>query len=146
VVDDEDRENEGDSLSPPKKSRRKSSIMATHGRGLIWRLPLTAERCDYLRSASDFAAKHVQFRNAFCESIDAREGVTTGISAADRTRTILTARSIPPPARPILPAPATYFRCAPGRVACWCAPGKPRLQWISLGWRGWSRPALSAKS
>ena len=64
--------------------------MATHGRGLIC-LTLTAERCDALRLPLISPQNTSTFGTAFCESIDAREGVTTGISAADRTRTILTA-------------------------------------------------------
>jgi 3,4-dihydroxy 2-butanone 4-phosphate synthase / GTP cyclohydrolase II len=64
--------------------------MATQGRGLIC-LTLTPERCDYLRLPLMSPTNTSNFGTAFCESIDARDGVTTGISAADRTRTILKA-------------------------------------------------------
>ena len=98
VVDDEDRENEGDlTIAAEKVTPEIINFMATHGRGLIC-LALTAEHCDALRLPLISAQNTSNFGTAFCESIDAREGVTTGISAADRTRTILTA--IHPACRP----------------------------------------------
>ena len=98
VVDDEDRENEGDlTVAADKVTPEIINFMATHGRGLIC-LALTAERCDQLRLPLITAQNTSNFGTAFCESIDAREGVTTGISAADRTRTIL--QSIDPACRP----------------------------------------------
>src|ERR1700693_984543 len=91
VVDDEDRENEGDlTIAAEKATPEIINFMATHGRGLVC-LPLTAERCDYLRLPLMSPRNTSNFGTAFCESIDALEGVTTGISAADRTRTILKA-------------------------------------------------------
>lgn len=98
VVDDEDRENEGDlTIAAEKVTPQIINFMATHGRGLIC-LALTPERCDHLRLPLISPFNTSNFGTAFCESIDARAGVTTGISAADRTRTILT--SIDPAARP----------------------------------------------
>jgi 3,4-dihydroxy 2-butanone 4-phosphate synthase/GTP cyclohydrolase II len=98
VVDDEDRENEGDlTIAAEKVTPEIVNFMATHGRGLIC-LALTAERCDYLRLPLISPQNTSNFGTAFCESIDALQGVTTGISAPDRTRTILTA--IDPSARP----------------------------------------------
>jgi 3,4-dihydroxy 2-butanone 4-phosphate synthase / GTP cyclohydrolase II len=89
VVDDEDRENEGDlTIAAEKVTPEIINFMATHGRGLIC-LALTPERCDQLRLPLISAQNTSNFGTAFCESIDARDGVTTGISAADRTRTIL---------------------------------------------------------
>ena len=91
VVDDEDRENEGDlTIAAEKITPEIVNFMATHGRGLIC-LTMTAERCDALRLPLISPQNTSTFGTAFCESIDAREGVTTGISAADRTRTILIA-------------------------------------------------------
>jgi 3,4-dihydroxy 2-butanone 4-phosphate synthase/GTP cyclohydrolase II len=91
VVDDEDRENEGDlTVAAEKTTPEIINFMATYGRGLIC-LALTAERCDYLRLPLMSPFNTSNFGTAFCEAIDARDGVTTGISAADRTRTILTA-------------------------------------------------------
>jgi len=98
VVDDEDRENEGDlTVAAEKVTPEIINFMATHGRGLIC-LALTAERCDQLRLPLISAQNTSNFGTAFCESIDAREGVTTGISAGDRTRTIL--KAIDPSCRP----------------------------------------------
>ena len=98
VVDDEDRENEGDlTIAAEKVTPEIINFMATHGRGLIC-LALTAERCDALHLPLMSPHNTSNFGTAFCESIDAREGVTTGISAADRTCTILTA--IGPDCRP----------------------------------------------
>jgi 3,4-dihydroxy 2-butanone 4-phosphate synthase/GTP cyclohydrolase II len=98
VVDDEDRENEGDlTIAAEKVTPEIINFMATHGRGLIC-LPLTAERCDYLRLPLMSPTNTSNFGTAFCETIDARAGVTTGISAADRTRTIL--QAIDPECRP----------------------------------------------
>jgi 3,4-dihydroxy 2-butanone 4-phosphate synthase/GTP cyclohydrolase II len=98
VVDDEDRENEGDlTIAAEKITPEVINFMATYGRGLIC-LTLTGERCDALRLPLMSPHNTSNFGTAFCESIDARHGVTTGISAADRTRTILTA--IQPDTRP----------------------------------------------
>jgi 3,4-dihydroxy 2-butanone 4-phosphate synthase/GTP cyclohydrolase II len=98
VVDDEDRENEGDlTIAAEKVTPEIINFMATNGRGLIC-LPLTAERCDYLRLPLMSPTNTSNFGTAFCEAIDARSGVTTGISAADRTRTIL--QAIDPECRP----------------------------------------------
>src|SRR5580700_1467101 len=98
VVDDEDRENEGDlTIAAQKVTPEIINFMATYGRGLIC-LALTAERCDHLRLPLMSPHNTSNFGTAFCESIDARDGVTTGISAADRTRTTLAA--IDPATRP----------------------------------------------
>ncbi len=98
VVDDEDRENEGDlTIAAEKVTPEIINFMATHGRGLIC-LTLTGERCDELRLPLMSPTNTSNFGTAFCESIDAREGVTTGISASDRTKTILAA--IDPATRP----------------------------------------------
>src|SRR5271168_4180951 len=91
VVDDEDRENEGDlTIAAEKITPDVINFMATYGRGLIC-LTLTGERCDALRLPLMSAHNTSNFGTAFCESIDARTGVTTGISASDRTHTILAA-------------------------------------------------------
>src|SRR5271169_2508182 len=88
VVDDEDRENEGD-LTMAAQSITPDAInfMATHGRGLIC-LALAPEICDRLHLPLISAKNTSRFGTAFCESIDAAEGVSTGISAADRSHTI----------------------------------------------------------
>src|ERR1700756_4376277 len=98
VVDDEDRENEGDlTIAAEKVTPEIINFMATQGRGLIC-LTLTPERCDYLRLPLMSPTNTSNFGTAFCESIDARDGVTTGISAADRPRP--TPKAIDPECRP----------------------------------------------
>ena len=88
VVDDEDRENEGDlTIAAEKITPEIINFMATHGRGLIC-LALSPERCVQLDLPLMSQNNTSRFGTAFCEAIDAREGVTTGISAADRAHTI----------------------------------------------------------
>jgi 3,4-dihydroxy 2-butanone 4-phosphate synthase/GTP cyclohydrolase II len=98
VIDDEDRENEGDlTLAAEKVTPEAINFMATHGRGLIC-LAMTEERLDHLRIGPMSTENTSQYGTAFCEAIDARSGVTTGISAYDRAHTIKTA--IDPATRP----------------------------------------------
>ncbi len=98
VVDDEDRENEGDlTLAAEKVTPEAINFMARHGRGLVC-LAMTEERLEHLRISPMSVQNTSQFGTAFCEAIDAREGVTTGISAFDRARTIQVA--IDPATRP----------------------------------------------
>ena len=88
VVDDEDRENEGDlTLAAEFVTPEAINFMARFGRGLIC-LTLTEDRADYLRLGPMTQDNTSRFGTAFTESIEAREGVTTGISAADRAHTI----------------------------------------------------------
>src|ERR1039457_3257674 len=88
VVDDEDRENEGDlTLAAEFVTAEAINFMARYGRGLIC-LTLTEERADYLRLPPMTAENTSRFGTAFTETIEAREGVTTGVSAADRAHTI----------------------------------------------------------
>lgn len=88
VVDDEDRENEGDlTVAAELITPDIINFMAVHGRGLIC-LALAPEICDDLRLPLMSPRNTSRFGTAFCESIDAATGVTTGISAADRSRTI----------------------------------------------------------
>ncbi len=98
IVDDEDRENEGDLVCAAEKvTAAMVNFMAVHGRGLIC-LPLTEERCNELQLFPQTTENTSSMGTAFTTSIEAREGVTTGISAADRARTILTA--VDPLSRP----------------------------------------------
>jgi 3,4-dihydroxy 2-butanone 4-phosphate synthase/GTP cyclohydrolase II len=91
VVDDEDRENEGDlTLAAEHVTPEAINFMARYGRGLIC-LTLTEERADFLRLFPMTQQNSSRFGTAFTETIEAREGVTTGISAADRAHTIRTA-------------------------------------------------------
>ena len=91
LVDDEDRENEGDlTMAAEKVTPEAINFMAKYGRGLIC-LSLTEERLNELRLPMMVSENTSRFQTAFTVSVDARKGVTTGISAADRATTILTA-------------------------------------------------------
>ena len=98
VVDDEDRENEGDlTMAAQFVTPDAINFMARQGRGLIC-LSLSPERCDQLHLPLVSPMNTSRFGTAFCESVDAAEGVSTGISAADRAHTIRVA--INPHSRP----------------------------------------------
>ncbi|BBA70188.1 MULTISPECIES: bifunctional 3,4-dihydroxy-2-butanone-4-phosphate synthase/GTP cyclohydrolase II [Geobacter] len=91
LVDDEDRENEGDlTMAAEMVTPEAINFMARFGRGLIC-LTMTTERCDHLQLPLMVSANTSSFGTAFTVSIEAKRGVTTGISAADRAHTILTA-------------------------------------------------------
>src|SRR5690606_25839998 len=88
LVDAEDRENEGDLVIPAQMATPDAiNFMAKHGRGLIC-LTLTRQRADQLRLESMVRSNGSRMGTAFTVSIEAREGITTGISAHDRARTI----------------------------------------------------------
>src|SRR5438067_3617445 len=98
VVDDEDRENEGDlTIAAEKVTPDAINFMARHGRGLIC-LSMTPERLDELEIPLMVSQNSSRFETAFCVPIEAKERTTTGISAADRAATVLAA--IDPATRP----------------------------------------------
>ena len=112
VVDDEDRENEGDlTLAAEKVTPEAINFMARYGRGLIC-LAMTPERLDHLHIGPMTRENTSPYGTAFYESIEAREGVTTGISAHDRARTIQVA---------IDPASGPADLVRPGHVFPLCA-------------------------
>src|SRR5512138_3885860 len=93
VVDDEDRENEGDlTIAAERATPEAINFMARFGRGLIC-LPMTGERLDELRIPLMVHDEQndAKFGTAFCVPIEAKQGTTTGISAGDRARTVLAA-------------------------------------------------------
>ena len=91
MVDDEDRENEGDLIMAAEKVRAEDvNYMATHGRGLVC-LTLSRDRCDQLRLPLMVSETDQHHATNFTISIEAAEGITTGISAHDRATTILAA-------------------------------------------------------
>ena len=88
VVDDEDRENEGDlTMAAEKVTPDAINFMAKHGRGLIC-MPMTGERLDKLEIPLMVEKNSTRFETAFCVAIEAKRGTSTGISAADRAATI----------------------------------------------------------
>ena len=107
LVDDENRENEGDLVIPAQAADAKAiNFMATHGRGLIC-LTLTPDRCEALKLPLMSPDNRSRHSTAFTLSIEAAEGVTTGISAADRATTIAVA---------IDPAKGEHDIATPGHV------------------------------
>ncbi|HUL28866.1 MAG TPA: bifunctional 3,4-dihydroxy-2-butanone-4-phosphate synthase/GTP cyclohydrolase II [Thermodesulfobacteriota bacterium] len=117
LVDDEDRENEGDlTMAAEKVTPEAINFMAKYGRGLIC-LSLTDERLNELRLPMMVSENTSRFQTAFTVSIDARQGVSTGISAADRATTILAA--VNDHARPedlVSPGHVFPLRAKPGGV------------------------------
>jgi len=117
VCDDEARENEGDlTLAAQFATPDAINFMAREGRGLVC-LAMTPQRCDQLGLALMAARNESRFETAFTVSVEAREGVTTGISAADRARTIQVA--IDPEARPgalVQPGHVFPLKAKPGGV------------------------------
>jgi 3,4-dihydroxy 2-butanone 4-phosphate synthase/GTP cyclohydrolase II len=91
LIDDEDRENEGDLVMAASKVRPEDiNFMTHHGRGLIC-MPITRERCEQLNLLLMVSKNEARFATNFTVSIEAAEGITTGISAYDRAHTIRTA-------------------------------------------------------
>jgi 3,4-dihydroxy 2-butanone 4-phosphate synthase/GTP cyclohydrolase II len=117
VVDDEDRENEGDlTIAAEKVTPDVINFMATHGRGLIC-MPMTDERLEQLDLPLMVPQNTARFETAFTVSIEAKRGTSTGISAADRSATVLAA--IDPATAPAdLARPGHMFplRAKPGGV------------------------------
>ena len=117
VVDAADRENEGDlTIAAQFATPEAINFMATHARGLIC-LCLTPERVDELALRPMAENNEAPLQTAFTVSIEAREGVTTGISAADRSRTIQTAID-PNKGAHDLVHPGHIFRSAPAPAVC----------------------------
>src|ERR1051326_6147519 len=88
VIDDEDRENEGDlTMAAEKVTPEAINFMAKFGRGLIC-MPMTGERLDKLEIPLMVEKNSTRFETAFCVAIEAKRGTSTGISAADRAATV----------------------------------------------------------
>ncbi|MBI4685765.1 MAG: bifunctional 3,4-dihydroxy-2-butanone-4-phosphate synthase/GTP cyclohydrolase II [Nitrospirae bacterium] len=117
LVDDEDRENEGDLCMAAEKATPEAiNFMAKHGRGLIC-LSLTPERVEELKLPMMTDENTSPFGTAFTVSIEAKKGVTTGISAADRAKTVLTAiNSDTKPEDIVRPGHIFPLRAKPGGV------------------------------
>ena len=139
LVDDEDRENEGDLVIPAQFATPDAvNFMARHARGLIC-LAMTQQRVDQLGLPLMSQSNATRHQTAFTVSIEAREGITTGISAADRARTVSRWLSIRQPrvSDAIVTSPGHVFPLqARDGGTYWCAPAIPRRRWTSRGWPG----------
>jgi 3,4-dihydroxy 2-butanone 4-phosphate synthase / GTP cyclohydrolase II len=141
LMDDKDRENEGDlCMAAEKVTPQAINFMATHGRGLIC-LTLTEERVRLLNLSMMVSENTSPFGTAFTVSIDSTDGITTGISAGDRAKTILDAID-----DKIWSLRGTFFRCGPAMAACWCARARRRARSTWLAWPASNHPESSAKS
>ena len=135
LVDDEDRENEGDIVYAAEKVTPQAiNFMLTHARGLIC-LALTGEHCDKLHLHSQVDHNTAQLGTAFTVTVDAHPkfGVTTGISVKDQAKTIEVA--IDDKSHPgDLLRPGHVHPLAPAKAACWFEPAKPKAASISPAW------------
>ena len=118
LVDDEDRENGGDlCMAAESVTPEAINFMARYGRGLIC-LTLSPDMVDKLQLPMMVSDNQSPYGTGFTISIEARTGVSTGISAADRARTIQAA--VAPDVKPYIISPAIYSRCGHRRAGCWC--------------------------
>lgn len=129
VTDDEGRENEGDLVMAAEKATPELvNMMIRHARGLIC-VPMTESQLKRLGVNPMVQQNREAMRTAFTVSVDAAEGITTGISAFDRARTILLLAN--PETRPDeLVQPGHVFRFARAPVACWSGRGIRKRPWI----------------
>src|SRR5437588_3921117 len=144
VTDDADREKEGDLVMAAAKATAASvNFMSMHGRGLIC-VPISNARAEQLGLKRMVAENREMYSTDFTVSVDAADGVTTGISAHDRARTIqVIANPISEPND--LVQPGHVFPCAQKTAESCAALVTPKRQLILPSWRGCSRPGCSAK-
>ena len=116
--------------------------MVRHTSGFIC-APLTEADADRLELPPMYHTNQDRRGTAYTVTVDAREGVTTGISAADRAHTIRLLAD-PTPRRPTWPGPGTSCRCGPATAACCAGPATPRPPSTWPRWPGCGRPACSA--
>ena len=136
VCDDENRENEGDlTMAAQFVTPEAINFMAKEGRGLIC-LALTPERCDELGLDLMAAKNESAFETAFTVSIEARTGVSTGISAADRARTIQVAIDPSTSPRELVQPGHVFPLKAQAPAACSSVSGRPRRRSTWRAWRG----------
>ena len=145
VVDDADRENEGDLIMAAEAMTPEAmAFMIRHTSGVIC-MPVEGQRLDELRLPLMVADNTESQRTAFTVSVDARHGTTTGISAADRCHHRARAPRPTPPGPRTSPGPATSSRCATARAACSSAPATPRPRSTSPASRGCDPPGVLAE-
>lgn len=132
-MDAEDRENEDVIIPAQFATPDQINFMAKHARGLIY-LSITGERARQLRLPPMAAENGSGHGTAFSVSIEAREGVTTGISAHDRAHTIAVAVD-PTKGVDDIVSPGHVFPLVARDGGCWSAPATPRPRWTSRAWR-----------
>ena len=146
VVDDADRENEGDLIFAAEMATPELvAFMVRYTSGYIC-VPLTEADCDRLELPPMYHTNQDRRGTAYTVSVDARDGTSTGISAHDRA---LTMRLLADPdldPRPTSPGPATSCRCGPRTAGCCAGRGTPRPRSTCAGWPGCTRPGCCARS
>ena len=127
VVDDEDRENEGDlTMAAEKVTPEAVNFMITHARGLLC-LSMTPRAARRARHSAEVVGQLVAARRRRCACRSTPvAGTSTGVSAPDRAATILRGARSGDRSRTIWRGPDTCSRCGRARAACSCAPGTPR--------------------
>lgn len=143
VVDDEDRENEGDLVFAASKATAELvGFMIRHTSGVVC-VPMRGEELDRLNLPPMTYVNEDRKGTAYSVSVDARDGISTGISAADRARTIRTlVDSATEPWE--ITRPGHVFRCARSPAVFCSGRATPRPRWISPRWPDSLRPASSA--
>ena len=138
LVDEEDRENEGDLVMAAEHVTPEAiNFMVKHARGLVC-LTLTDARCRQLGLKQMVSDNQTPHGTAFTISIEAAEGVTTGISAADRAITIQAAVAKHAEPGDII-QPGHIFPLRAQGAVCWCGPGTRKRDAIWWVWRVWYR-------
>jgi 3,4-dihydroxy 2-butanone 4-phosphate synthase/GTP cyclohydrolase II len=136
VVDDEERENEGDMvLAAERVTPEHVNFLSKQARGLIC-VATVAPRLDELQIGPMAPENNALHGTPFGVAVDYRHGTTTGISAHDRAATILAFTTIGHAPRGFRASRATSSRCAPSRAACCAVPGTPKPRSIWRVWRG----------
>ena len=144
VIDDEDRENEGDLIFAAQLATPELvAFMVRYTSGYIC-VPITEGDADRLDLPPMFRVNQDRRGTAYTVTVDAREGITTGISASDRAHTI---RLLADPATTSadLSRPATSFRCEPGTEECCADQAIPRPRSTWPDWPASRRPACCAR-
>ena len=145
VVDDEDRENEGDLVMAASKATPEAmAFIIKHTSGVVC-VPMEGEDLDRLKLPPMTYVNEDRKGTAYSISVDARDGVSTGISAADRSRTARCSQT-PPPSLTRSLVRATSSRCVRSPVACCVAPVTPRRPSTSPAWPVSRRPVSSPRS
>jgi len=143
VMDDEDRENEGDLIMAAEHATAEAvAFMIRHTSGIIC-VPMEEEALARLDLPQMVPVNNESHRTAFTVSVDLRAGTTTGVSSADRAATI---RALPLHRPPTSRVRDTSSRSRRGAAGCWCAPGIPRRPWTCAGSRALNRRACCARS
>ena len=146
VVDDEDRENEGDLIMAAEHATTDSvAFFLEHTSGFLC-VAIDEPRAEALALDRMVRENTDPHRTAFLVSVDCAHGTSTGISAGDRAATIRALAAPETAIPPTCPDPGTCCRCSPSPVACSNAPATPRPAWTCASWPDSAAPRCYARS